>query len=264
MLYTFLKHLTIVIIIVVIYFMSKEISRRAFKPLNEGIARHVEELRRKLNCLRFDTIISSIDQVDEMSYLRHEARVSLIEKARVVMMLAIGFDIQQYGDIENYNGDKSLYPFDNYVATTLPFEHMAQEGLDFRPTASFRLVERITENTNANSRNMDIHFIAPDGMVLDDNVNELEVAEWLRDCNEIYIKSSSIGEDHNFVTVMYRISSEGVQEYIPFGDTDLELEIELQFLMDKLMNSHLDFMEAELVIDFYENIGKMELYPFEK
>jgi hypothetical protein len=145
---------------------------------------------------------------------------------------------------------------------------MAQEGEQFKHTAALRFVEEIDffDNT-AQGAELQVHVATPDDLILDENTDDFVIANWLRNVTEVYLRYSELvnGEEGIPVlqTTMYRVSEHGFHEYKPIGESDYELELEFQVLIEQANNSLFDFMEIEQTINFYEKIGAMKLYPFE-
>jgi len=251
------------------------IDRSGFEPINNRIAKHAADLRARLDSIRLDEILSrnvdspeaqiqnNLERDQKRHELRREAAAALIDASVVFMLKAIDQNTQQFEQIDGYAGDKTQFPFDHYISTSLPSEQMAQEGLEFKHTVAFRFVEEIDLIDNeARGDDLEIHITAPGGLVLDESTDALVIAEWLRDTKEVYLRYMH-QTDGIPTTTMYRVSKQGFHQYTPIGETDFELELEFQFLMERAKNNMLDYMEIEMTIDFYEKIGQMKLYPFE-
>ena len=255
--------------------MYRIIDRSGFEPINSGIAKHAIDLRARLDSIRLDEILSrnvdtaevqiqnELEREQDRNELRREAGRALIEASVIFMLAAIDQDSQQLELIERYTGDKTQFPFDHYVSTSLPSEQMAQEGLEFQHTAALRFVEEIDFiDSKARGDDMQVHIPIPADLVLDETTDAFVVAEWLRGTEEVYLRYTH-QSDEKPTTTMYRVSEEGFHEYTPIGETDFELELEFQLLMERAQNSMLDYMEIEMTIDFYEKVGAMKLFPFE-
>lgn len=256
--------------------MNRKIDRTSFEPVNNGIARHAADLRSRLDSIRLDEILAKkvdslevqiqneLEREQERNELRREAGRALIDGVLVFMLAAIDQDSQQYELIEGYAGDKTQFPFDHYVSTSLPSEEMAQEGFEFQHTAALRFVEEIDLLDNkARGDDMQAHIVIPADFVIDNTTDAFEIADWLRNTEEVYLRFTSTITKSTYITTMYRVSEHGFHEYKPIGQTNFELELEFQLLLDQANNSMFDYMEIEKTIEFYEKIGAMKLYPFE-
>jgi len=212
---------------------------------------------------RFSSFNQHIDERsrvhrDELDRLRYAVKRDLLKDAKNTLLAALGLDAEQYRDISGYKGDPVDYPFDHYLNFFLPSQETAQEGLEFKKTVGFRLVDDIDENSRPVGDEMQIRFILPEDLDLDDTTDELTILDWVTNIKELYIVHRKATE-----TLYYRVSEEGMQEYEPIGESIGELEIEFEYFMDTQTGDRLGYMETIVAADFYKRLGTMKFYPFD-
>ena len=148
----------------------------------------------------------------------------------------------QYLDIDEHQ-EQATYPLQQYLDYSDPSEKTAQQGKKYVETVSFRLVEDIDEDGEAQGDEMIVRFMLPQSFLMAANVGSMEVDNWLATVDEVVVKHIS-SDKTKPVLPEYIISTEVAYPNVPVTRRFVKRLISRSIKIDEASILQKDFEET--------------------
>ncbi|HUD03220.1 MAG TPA: hypothetical protein VMR51_00250 [Patescibacteria group bacterium] len=196
--------------------------------------------------------------LQELAEARQDTRQMFIYDTKLLLALVCKYNFDEFLCLDEALARKQNYAFKHYIFYDLKEEMRTKKGYEYVNTVGFILRPK-TETANHNDE-MHIRFVVPGHLILDEDVQEDEVLDWIESIQDVYVEYTR-DSDKGLETETNIVSAEGLQSYpLP----ELLGTKHIDDLNNPLKRQQADFKEIKKLEELYRSLKNMKPVSYYK